>query len=188
MTTKLKIDQTSGTLEIEGTEEFAKNIYDDFKGRLTSPPPATSTPVKKSTATTTPAKKGKPKKAAPSSGNFSKLKKAPGIAKNLDLSDSEDNPTLKEFYDRCDHKTNYERNLIFIYYLKQVIVVEKANLGHALTCYRSVGQKIPKALEQSMRDTAKVKCCVDIDEPEDIEVPVSGINYLEHDMPKAELQ
>jgi len=39
-----------------------------------------------------------------------------------------------------------------------------------------------------MRDSAKVKGWVDIDESEDIEVSVSGINYLEQDMPKAESQ
>ena len=81
MTKKLKIDQTSGTLEIEGTEEFVKNIYDDFKERLTSPRPATSTPVKNPQLQQLQRRKVNPKKAVPSSGNFSKPKKTPGIAK-----------------------------------------------------------------------------------------------------------
>ena len=78
MTKKLKIDQTSGTLEIEGTEEFVKNIYDDFKERLTSPRPATFTSVKKSTATTTPAEKGKPKKSSTFIWKFFQTKKDTG--------------------------------------------------------------------------------------------------------------
>ena len=85
-----------------------------------------------------------------------------------------------------NHKSNFERNLIFTYYLKQVIGVDKVNLDHIFTCYRNVGQKIPKALEQSMRDTAKDRGWVDIDDLESIDVPVGGINHIEHDMAKAE--
>ncbi|MBW9261720.1 MAG: hypothetical protein K1564_09145 [Candidatus Thiodiazotropha sp. (ex. Lucinisca nassula)] len=186
MTTKLKIDLSTGLLEVEGTEEFVKTIYDDFKEKLNSPTPAAPAPESKPAAATTPAKKAKPKKAAASAGNASKAKKAPGIAKDLDLSGGADDPTLKEFYGRYDHKSNFERNLIFTYYLKQVIGVEKVNLDHIFTCYRNVGQKLPKALEQSMRDTAKDKGWVDIDDLENIDVPVGGINHLEHDLAKAE--
>lgn len=182
MTTKLKIDLSTGLLEVEGTEVFVKNIYDDFKERLNSPPPAASTPA----AATNPKKKTKPKKTAASTTNSSKTKKAPGIAKDLDLSGGADDPSLKEFYGRYDHKSNFERNLIFTYYLKQVISIDKVNLDHIFTCYRNVGQKIPKALEQSMRDTAKDRGWVDIDDLENIDVPVGGINHLEHDLTKAE--
>lgn len=54
-----------------------------------------------------------------------------------------------------------------------------------LTCYRNVGHKIPKALEQSIRDTAKDKGWVDIDDLEDIKVSIAGFNHLTHDMEKS---
>lgn len=186
MTTKLKIDLSAGLLEVEGTEEFVKGIYDDFKERLNSSPPAASSHASKPAAASASTKKAKPKKSVTSAGNSAKAKKVPGFAKDLDLSGGTDGPSLKEFYGRYDHKTNYERNLIFTYYLKQVISIDKVNLDHIFTCYRNVEHKIPKALEQSMRDTAKDKGWVDIDNLEDIDVPIAGINHLEHDMAKAE--
>lgn len=110
------------------------------------------------------------------------------MVKDLDLSGGADEPSLKEFFARYDHKTNFERNLIFTYYLKQVINIDKVTLDHIFTCYRKVEQKIPKALEQSMRDTAKDRGWVDIDDLENIGVPVAGINHLEHDMAKSAQQ
>lgn len=191
MNTKLRIDVSSGLLEVEGSEDFVKSIYEDFKDNLkTSPAPNPDSGHE--VEQEEPAVKRKVKTKKPSAANSTpgkvKAKKAPGFVKDLDLSGGPDEPSLKEFFARYDHKTNYERNLIFIYYLKQVINVDKVTLDHIFTCYRNVSQKIPKALEQSMRDTAKDRGWVDIDDLDDIGVPVAGINHLEHDMKKAEKQ
>lgn len=93
---------------------------------------------------------------------------------------------LIKYGEKYDHKSNYERNLIFVYYLQYILQEDKITLDHLFTCYRNVGQKIPKALEQSMRDTSKDKGWVDIDELENIKVPVAGMNHIEHDLAKIE--
>ncbi len=192
MIAKLRIDMSSGLLEVEGSEDFVKSIYEDFKANLAKSPVPVQNPKAdhQMDQEKPPASKKKVKAKKPSAANSfpskTKAKKAPGLVKDLDLSGGTDEPSLKEFFAGYDHKTNYERNLIFTYYLKQVINVDKVTLDHIFTCYRNVNQKIPKALEQSMRDTAKGRGWVDIDNLDDIGVPVAGINHLEHDMKRAE--
>ncbi|MGH1487645.1 MAG: hypothetical protein ACRBCI_15630 [Cellvibrionaceae bacterium] len=189
MTTKLKIDISIGILEVEGTEAFVKVIYDDFKDQLgkterANPVDPIKQPIgKDSTPNKTP--KSKKAKMTTTATQKGKAKKAPQLLKNLDLSGGTGKPSLKEFYLSYAHKTNYERNLIFVYYLKQKLNTDKVTLDHIFTCYRHVGQKLPKALEQGMRDTASEKGWVDIDNLDDIQVPVAGINHIEHDLEKA---
>jgi len=189
MTSKLKIDLSTGLLEVEGSEDLIKYIYGDFKENIGTPVPekAESTPLVQAK----PEVKTKPNKVTTKvspakNGSKSKSKKDPEFLKNLDLSGGTENDSLKDFYAKYDHKSNYERNLIFVYYLQHVLQEEKITLDHLFTCYRNVGQKIPKALEQSMRDTSKDKGWVDIDELENIKVPVAGMNHIEHDLAKTE--
>jgi hypothetical protein len=113
-----------------------------------------------------------------------KTKKAPEFLKNLDLSGGQSQPSLKEFFGQYEHKTNYERNLIFTYYLAERIGTQAITLDHLLTCYRTIGVKIPKALEQSARDTASDKGWLDIEDLEDIKITIAGINHFEHELPK----
>lgn len=189
MTSKLKIDLSTGLLEVEGSEDLIKFIYGDFKDNLGTPPPIQNekAPEIQASTDTIPTPKKVTKKVTPSkNGSKPKSKKAPEFLKNLDLSGGSENDSLKDFYAKYDHKSNYERNLIFAYYLQHVLQEEKITLDHMFTSYRNVGQKIPRALEQSMRDTSKDKGWVDIDDLEDIKIPVAGMNHIEHDLAKIE--
>ncbi len=189
MTSKLKIDLSTGLLEVEGSEDLIKYIYGDFKENIGTPIPEKA--EKTSVVQAKVEVKAKPKKVTTKvspakNGSKAKSKKDPELLKNLDLSGGTENDSLKDFYAKYDHKSNFERNLIFVYYLQHVLQEEKITLDHLFTCYRNVGQKIPKALEQSMRDTSKDKGWVDIDDIEDIKVPVAGMNRIEHDFAKIE--
>jgi hypothetical protein len=189
MNTKLKMDLLAGVLEVEGNEDFVKQVYDDFKANLTENKSSAAQPHNEDKADGS-QKKVKPNKTPAANNTFSKIKakKVPGLLKNLDLTGGSDKPSLRDFYARYDHKSNFERNLIFTYYLKEELEIEKVTLDHIFTCYRHVGQKIPKALEQGMRDTAKAKAWVDIDDIDDIKVPIAGMNHIEHDLAKSKAE
>lgn len=188
MISKLKIDISSGQLEVEGSEELVKYIYEDFKNNLnldrsnfTMKNSLESNPVVRHAE-----KETKSAKKKVSNGmSKAKPKKAPGFLNSLDLSGTKGGESLKTFYARYNHKTNYERNLIFVYYLQYVEKIDNITLDHVFTCYRNVGQKIPIAIEQSLRDTSKDKGWVDITSIDDIKVPVAGMNHIVHDMSKA---
>ncbi|MFS2769239.1 hypothetical protein [Bacteroides uniformis] len=52
------------------------------------------------------------------------------------------------------------------------------------TCYKEVGQKVPKNLYQSIIDTKKNKGWIESSDMGNIFVSVIGENYVEHDMKK----
>jgi hypothetical protein len=54
------------------------------------------------------------------------------------------------------------------------------------TCYRHIpGTKTPTQLKQSLYDTSQRKAWIDTNSLDDIKIEQAGINYFEHDMPKA---
>jgi hypothetical protein len=92
---------------------------------------------------------------------------------------------LKDFYAKFEPKTNMERNLIFVYYLKQKLELETVTTDHVFTCYRDIsGIKAPEALRQSLIDTASRRGWLDTEDSDDIQITIPGVNYLEHDMAK----
>jgi hypothetical protein len=190
-TAKLRIDLAHGLIEAEGDDKFVLQVYQDFKDRLSSTP---ATPARAHAnpetgqATTAKTAPPKAKKKQPSSpAKDTKEKKRPKgtfeMLKDLDLVGSPAGK-LKEFYDGFVTKTNYEKNLIFIYFMKQKMEV-KVTENHVFTCYRQLGIKVPKALRQSLFDTAGDRGWIVTSDMSDIEVTIHGINHLEHELPKA---
>lgn len=183
MTTKLRIDLSLGVLEVEGTEQFVSSIYDDFKDRMKGVTIGAKADFKESP--------GVKRDAAPSEMTGVKVTKKrkgavgktmPNIVKDLDLAGSGNTPRLKDFYNQFNPKSNYERNLIFVYYLNHNLGLSGITLDHIFTCYRDVpGLKAP-SLQQSLWDTSKHKGWVDTSDGDDITVTRAGMNYLEHDM------
>jgi hypothetical protein len=181
--TKIRIDLTQGIIEAEGTEEFVLSIYTDFKEQIQQ------TPVKQRSQTKT-RRKTIAKKEKGESAKKRKIstgKTPPKIIKNLDLSGKGKKFSLKDFYEQYSPKSNFEKNLVFCYYLQQVIEHTPITVDHVFTCYRHIkGIKPPKALAQSLLDTAHHKGWIDTSSLENIEVSIAGINHLEHDLAKAE--
>jgi len=185
MSTKIKIDLSHGTIEAEGTEEFVKMIYDDFKAQLTIKPPVTS---KKTSKLDKPSVKPSESKSSVSTRKKKGIgrKIIPSIVSDLDLSGAGKEISLRDFYAKYIPSSNFERNLIFTYYLSNKINLSKITLDHIFTFYRDIpNTKAPNALHQSLIDTSKRKGWIDTASTEDIKVTVPGINYLEHDLPKS---
>ncbi len=181
--TRIRIDLTQGTIEAEGTEEFVLSIYTDFKEQIQQ------THLKHRSQTKT-IGRTQPDKQAGKSAKKRKAntgKTAPKIVKDLDLSGKGKKSNLKDFYEQYSAKSNFEKNLVFCYYLQQVIEHTPITVDHVFTCYRHIkGIKSPMALAQSLLDTSHHKGWIDTSSLEDIKVPIAGINYLEHDLGKAE--
>ena len=186
-TTKIKIDLSQGIVEAEGSESFVLGVYSDFKDKLSQelhPSSSKSTPsqpsqpsVKKKSTTK---KKSTPKKKSGAKGDWN-------IISDLDLSGKGSSQSLKEFYNQYSVKTNFERNLIFVYYLQNILKISGITIDHIFTCYRNVPKlKIPGNLKQSLFDTAFKKDWIDTTSTENIHLTVTGTNHLEHDMPLAE--
>lgn len=183
MNTKIRIDLTQGIIEAEGNEDFVKSIYNDFKERLDGPKnfkPKTTQTLPSKTQSKPPVKdknESTPKRKVAHSN--------PKMVNDLDLSGRDCETSLKDFYAQYKVKSNFEKNLIFLYYLKNVMNEVKVGIDHIFTCYRNInGIKIPGNLEQSIRDTRTKKSWIDYKKIEDLSLIVHGINYVEHDMKK----
>tara|TARA_R110002020_G_scaffold103875_2_gene243456 strand:- start:2824 stop:3420 length:597 start_codon:yes stop_codon:yes gene_type:complete len=188
---KLKIDLTLGIIEVEGSEQLVRDIYNDFKERLNQAPSKVSVLEKSSPQTETPpaepatkatkkASAGKPKSKPKSSASNSGT-----LLKDLDLTSSGEKDSLRDFYNKYEATSNLERNLVFVYYLQNIREMEGVTINHIFTCYRNIPElKAPGHLKQSVVDAAYKKGWLDTSDMENITVPISGINYLEHDLPK----
>jgi hypothetical protein len=91
--------------------------------------------------------------------------------------------SLKEYYNEFLAKTNYDRNLIFLYYLQEILKINDITIDHIYSCYREVGLKIP-SFPQTLIDTTANKGWITTANTSDLKVTRAGINYIQHDMPK----
>ena len=188
--TRIRIDMVQGIIEAEGSEEFVRSVYDEFKVRLSE---HESNPAKggarkaraprRAARTTKGAQENKVAAKAPRKGRS----KLPQIVSDLDLSGSGKMQSLRDFFAQYRTSSNFEKNLIFIYYLKNVRKLSDVGVDHVFTCYRNIpSQKVPGNLEQSLVDTRARKGWIDTKSLDDITLTVHGINHLEHDLPKAD--
>lgn len=164
-TTKLRIDLNLGTLEVEGSDDFVREIYTDFKEQLHCVS-KTKTPPQSHSAATPPSEVLQPSPLSSPKGSSKKRSFSngaqPTIVKDLDLSGtSKGVERLKDFHASYKITSNLERNLVFLYYLQNKLEISPITPNHVFTCYRDVSVKVPTALVQSLRDTANRRGWID---------------------------
>lgn len=200
---KLKIDLSQGMIEVEGSEALILELYSDFKDRFKHMPISSiqpklsptevgmdvpqAEPIAALPAPTAPAKVTTATKSSTSAPRKVKRpsKEEPKLLSDLDLNQG---PLgrLKEFHAKYAPKTNMEQNLIFTYFLRDGLGLEEISEDHLYTCYRAVSVKVPKALRQSVLDTANTKGWLGTDSTGTIKLTTAGRNHIEHDMEKAQ--
>jgi hypothetical protein len=211
MTTKLKIDLSLGLLEVEGSESFVKAIYNDFKahfigeesvGDLFRPAISRRTRTTKATARIS---KSEPAVSAPEQTLPSKVPIAEPVVEpqqravakpkpkarspkpsytfleKLDLSASQDKPSLVEFMDAKFPVTNEERNLVFLHYLQHIRKIKPITVDHIYTCYRVVKIRVPISIEKSLHMAAH---WINISKTGRLSVTAVGKRYVEKQLPK----
>ena len=178
MDTKLRIDLSQVTLEVEGSEAFVREIYSDFKDRIGAisqvlPKKANEEQeIKEEVPASQKIKLRQPKKETLT------------IVKDINLAEQGDKSSLKDFYSGYNARSNWERNLIFVYYLETIAKITPITTNHIFTCYRHVSARVPRAFKQSLRDVASAKGWIDKSSQDDIKLTTHSMNYLEKDITK----
>ncbi|WP_343604816.1 zinc ribbon domain-containing protein [Fluviicola sp.] len=90
--------------------------------------------------------------------------------------------SLKDFYAKVEANSNFEKNLVFIHYLKEVLKTTDVGLNQIYTCYKQVNERVPGNLYQSLVDTSQRKGWIDTSDLSKISITVPGENYFEHDL------
>ncbi|ESX23024.1 hypothetical protein [Mesorhizobium sp. LSJC264A00] len=195
MTVKLRIDLSQGILEVEGEEDFVREIHKEFQSYASKPPPGATSraaPEKEegegedsSEAVNTdqqqPLKKRKQarKQKTTVDGQASKNKAGsyqPAVLKELKLDG------LKEYYQVYDPISHQEKVLIFGSYFKEEKNLPVFTANHLFTCYRVLNEKPPGAFLQVIRDTSAKKSWLNYVDTDNISVVHIGETYLAHDM------
>lgn len=185
--TKLHINLQQGVLEVEGQEAFVREIYAEFKDQLVK---ASSTSSSGSSQKLNTGVTSKAKPANINGGSSSKKRKRgktdePKVDKDLDLSGVNNISSLKDFYAQYSPKSNMEKNVVFIQYLKEQMEIEGVSLDHVWTCYYHMNMKYPGNPQQSLYDTS-AKGWVNVPSLEELSVSIHGKNWLREQLNKDE--
>jgi hypothetical protein len=193
MNSKIHINLTQGILEVEGDADFVRSIYDDFKSKMPLKPsiPAITgvqsmVNVEKPLLTTSNSNK---ERAASKSSTATKKKvnsKTPTLNKNLNLFKEGDKPSLKDFMSGYKAKTDMARNLLFVHYLREIKGLENIGVDEIYTCYKNMGLKIPKDIQQSLLNTAFSKGWLDTASLSNITITVAGENAVTLELPASQ--
>lgn len=189
--TKLKIDLKTGVLEVEGEEAFVKEIYQDYKDRLSSAGDFSSdNQIEDTQDDDISARNSEQKKAEPAKRKSAKVKdgnkrkESYSLVTNLDLLAKGNKKALKDFYNEKAPSNAMEKNAVFVYYLQKEAKITAITVNHVYTCYKHVGVPVPGAFRQSLADTSSKKGWIDTKSMDSITIPTLGENFVEHELRK----
>ena len=186
MNSKLTINLTTGNLEVEGSEEFVKEIYKEFKEMIskggsisTIIPPA----LTKQTEIVNEKEQNSSPKVKASGSPKAKASKELKVLTDLNLR-PDGKTSLKDFAAKYDIKTAEELTLLMVYYLKEELK-ETVTVNHIFTCFNELNKKIPQHFKQTLTNCKNNKNWIDVDNWNDIKYTVPGMNHMKHDIKKA---
>lgn len=186
MNSKLTINLTTGQLEVEGSDEFVKEIYKDFKEMIlkggSNPTFIPTASTKRNEVANEKESNSSPKTKA-SAGGKSKPTKELKMLTDLNLR-PDSKTSLKDFAAKYDMKTAEELTLVIVYYLKEELK-ETVTVNHIFTCYNELDKKIPQYFKQTLSNCKNNKNWIDVDNWNDIKYTVPGMNHMKHDIKKA---
>jgi hypothetical protein len=176
---KLKIDSTAGIIEVEGDDDFVKEVYKDYKESLTAnakshaarrEPSQVRVDGQQNTSAGA-KKKGKPKSQA-----------TPEYLHDLEAKLDSGKVKLKDFYGERYPTIGFEQNAIFVYFLEKILKVQNISVDHVFTCYKYLDQKPPSALRQSLIDTNNKKKWLNTSSMTDIKITAKGENVVLYEL------
>lgn len=111
-------------------------------------------------------------------GTNNRSRKDSGSASFLsDLNLYPDNKdSLEDFYNGYILKNNYENTLVFVYYLIEILQLNKVGLSEIFTCYKTLGLEIPNVLH-NVKDIVRRKTWLTFSQGE-IKLHRKGENFM----------
>jgi hypothetical protein len=187
--TKLAINLSEGTVQVEGDEAFVRFIYQDFKESLSKhvvirPVPAPASPLENraeqrllTNETKNRVKRPATSKKAPNGDGETSRSAAPYKPKfnsKLNLAG------LAEFYDELEPENNTEKIVVFAVFLRDRLQMERCSADDIYTCFFTLKAKtkIPEAFPQAFKDAKRRTHLIDFELIDSIEVTIAGDNWL----------
>lgn len=187
--TKLAINLAEGTVEVEGTEDFVRFIYQDFKETLSkqvivrpAPPlPLEHEPERRLLANE---RSEPPKRTAEATRKSaaSGEKKKPGAGAYKPTFNSKINLTgLDTFYDELKPENNTECIVVFAAFLRDSLQMPKCSANDLFTCFFTLKSKtkIPTDMPQAIKNAKHRTHFIEYEAIDSIEITSAGDNWLE---------
>jgi hypothetical protein len=92
---------------------------------------------------------------------------------------------FKDFVADKQPGTNDERNVVTVYYLKELLEVSKATIGQILACYKEADWRVPGNPLNSLQVTASRMAWLDTQDRDDIKLTPQGENTVKFDLPRS---
>jgi hypothetical protein len=190
MNARLAINLREGIVEAEGTEEFVRAIYQDFKERVSKPivltPPVPeqledhSEKLEGGNAKVVARRKSQRRTANSGDGKPRAADYKPSFKSDLDLS------ALDSYYAKCAPATHSEKILVFATFLRDQLKMAQCTADDIYTCYFTFRDRTetPKAFLQAFRDAQSKTHYIDYVSPEEIRVTIAGNNFFNQTLSK----
>jgi len=86
--------------------------------------------------------------------------------------------SLESFYKKFASKSDLERNLLFVFYLEEILEIKGITYDHIYTCYDSLDLNISENLQQTVRNTKSKKGWIETSDAANITVTIKGRNKI----------
>ena len=175
--TKAKINLKDGTVELEGSEAFVSKYLDVFKQEMNVTRNPTNETVKDVEEKEKPEIEKSKKKTVKSTQTV--------VPIPLDLKSGENKISLRDFYKQKKPDNQSESVIVFAYYLKEYLKLNKMEAGHVASCCKEVGIKVPTNITQMFYDIHRHNGWLNLgDGRKFAEINTSGENFVIHDLPR----
>lgn len=190
MNARLSINLSEGTVEAEGSEEFVRFIYQDFKESLSRHVvrPLTERPSEHTALPPQPAllsdqSKEPQKRPSRNPAKTAKTKDSkkqrnadykPTFNKDLDLTG------LDTFYDEFKPEKHAEKILLFAIFFRDRLRIEPCSANDIFTCYFALQTRTtaPTAFVQAFYDAQRKTHFIDFASLTEIRVTIAGNNFF----------
>jgi len=124
------------------------------------------------------------KKGAQKSAGGGRKTPAVSAVKDLNLRPN-GKQSFVDFVADKEPSTNYERCLVSVYYLSEVLGLDEVGANHVYTCFKAhKNWRNPADLRNTLAKTASRKNWLDTSNMEAIKLTPQGMNAVEHDLPR----
>ena len=183
---KLHINLVQGIIDVEGDAEFVREVYRDYRERLTAKqmePPASMGSVSddendagEATAANSGANDSRRRRRKPSANKAPKeggsgiSSYKPALVGDLDTKD------IKTFLGDYEPKNHYDKIVLFTLYLEKK-GISRVSFDQIYTCYRDAQIKTPVAFSQAFIDLRGKKGFIEFSDMTDVTLTERGRNH-----------
>lgn len=162
--------RTIKTDEFRLTEDAITSVKNIISGKTSSQP-----------GVGTVRKKNKGQQSESSNEKTTAPKKSSGLKRLSDINFYPNGKeSLEDFYKKFTVNNDDENNLLFIYYLQEILGISPITVNHVFTCYHQEGLniRIPENLKQSIITTKFRRGWIESKERSNLSVTTAGVNKI----------